>query len=406
MNNFFPVFIFGDHFLCHKNIREIKSQHPISCSTLDLSTESHNSIRMEVGSLGLDHKGKLLILQNLPTRKSTLDFLINLSQTCPKEVLLVLWDSENNAKIDSKTKTLNKTWLDFISKFRKIEGASVINHGDYLNEKNVEDSLEFVRNEFRKNNKYINDENILLFLKIVGYDRLMLHTEIEKLSLTCPDKVDSQFIIENAFYSSKESSLLKLSLALNTGSYEKCLNVLERFLESDFNKNELAVVIFRQARWQLAAIFFWLKGYDWHVIKSKLLNMGKFPALTWHNPNLSDEAKMRDAAVYEEENGRYKYLIDKMGIPSDYLNLNPEKKNRAEILPHFIVADQIVDFIKTKIVQPNQEIKDIKLKVFNRALKVYSFMAEKLAEVRYNENSTQDLQEMLRVFTNMNLNSF
>jgi len=78
-------------------------------------------------------------------------------------------------------------------------------------------------------------------------------------------------------------------------------------------------------------------------------------------------------------------------------------------LPHPIIADQIVWFLESKILPSNQIEEDIEAKkrLFNRSLKVYTFIAKKLEQVRYNvENATQDLYESIKVITNTDLDNF
>jgi len=430
-----PTLIFGDYYLSKNKIIAIKKKYPhYRWLTFDTASESLDNIRMEAGVATFDDCPKALILENIPNRKLVREFLINLGTTCPEDTKLIIWDSNHQIKVDPKTKIFNKTWGDFIKEFKGISGSKIINNGDHLPNKNPTDSINFVISSFEKCKKEISRDVAKLVVSLVGNNRGFLLSDIEKMALTCSPVVTSEFVIANAYPSSKESALLKFAQALGTGSYENAVFAIERFIESEFNANELAVVMLRQARWQMAASHFWKSGMALKEIPQNLMRMGKFPSFIWHNPNNSYEAKKNQAEEYKTEEKMIEYLVNKNGIPRHYLKLvvpvkvkkkkrrskkaakeEPtttiiNKKKRPEVLPHPFVADQIVQFIFNNIVKKNKRegITDIEVreKVFNRSIKVYLFIMDKLTTIRYDTNPMQDLQEMARVLTNTQLDNF
>jgi hypothetical protein len=272
-----------------------------------------------------------------------------------------------------------------------------------------------VVNRFTQLGKNITVRDAKLLISIVGYDRGMLDSEIKKLNLLAPPQVDSQFIIEYAFPTTKESVLYKVSNVLDAGSYEDAINLVDKFLSSDINQNVIAEIFVKKARWQLASAYLFSTGLYWEEIPEQLMAMGKFPSSVWHDNSKNESDKRREAEVYQTPEGMLKFMSKRLGIPSRCFKIKTEEKAKAkttmtrkgaEILPMFFMASQTVDFVK-RIADANklppEELKD---KLLTRAMKVYLFTQEKLAEIRYRSNPVQDLQEMARVLMNVRLEHF
>lgn len=409
-----PLLLIGDYYLCKNQIKIAKSKYSnASWITKNASQDSLDDIRMEASISGWnDDIYKIIVIESIPNRKNVREFLLNLASNCPDFVDLIIWDSENKIKTDPKTKTFNKTWNDFIKKFKKISNAKLINNGDKLDEKNSEDALSFVIKSFKCKGHIIDSNLATLFINIVGYNRGLLLSEIDKLCLIAPKQITSDFILNNAYPTSKESVLLKLVKTYNSCSYEKSIFITERFIESGFNPNELAVIILRQARLQLIAVYCWSKGMNRSSIISELCNMGKFPALTWHDSTKSNPIKKNIANEYKDPLKILNYLTKEHGIPRKYFNIKFKKgkrgKNivegmgRAESIPHPIVAQETIKFLENQLIRKNRNIKDKQL-ILDRSIKVYSFMLKKLINIRYGNNEMQDIQEMVRAITNVEI---
>jgi len=412
-----PILIFGDSYLCKDHIVAAKNKYPAAkWITVDASNDTLNNIRMEAGMRTWDGEIKILLIENIPNRKQVRDFLIDLGKTTPETTKIIMWDSNAHIKIDPKTKTFNKTWAVFLRNFKKIPGSKIVNNGDKLTENESGDSIDFIRQAFAKKKIAIEASDAKLLTKIVGFDRGMLKSDIEKMALTAPPLITSEFIMENAFPSSKEALLYKMSNALNSGSYEHSILAIESFLSSGFHPNELSVVILKAARWQLVACYYWCNGMAWSDIPSRLMQMGKFPSLTWHNPKIDSATKKKESENYKSPEGILKYMLCRNGFPRRYFknkkkdNKKVDKSVRAEELPHPFVAQQIVGYIQNKIIGNNSRegisTTVFKQNVMNRAVNVYLFMHEKLSEVRYGEDPIQDLHEMVRMITTTRLDQF
>ena len=417
-----PILIFGDSYLSKNNIILAKKKYPdATWVTLSASNDSLDSIRMEIGSACWNDSQKFVVVQDIPNRKQVRDFLLDIASSVPSITTLLIWDSNNHIKVDPKTKTFDKTWEAFLRGFRGIQGHKIVNNGMILTEKEQDDSLAFVKKCFVKRGKHIETGEAKLLINIVGYDRGMLDSDIKKMCLTCPDKVTAKFILDNTFPSSKDAVIYKLSNVLDTASYEDSVNITERFFESGVNENVLAETFLRKARWQLIVAYYWYIGINWNDIPVRLMQMGKFPSWIWHNPNIDLNRKKRESDNTKDPEDMLKFLVRKQGIPRKYFKILPApqtesktesksktkaKKKRAEIMPMLFMASQTVNFVRNKVVGGSESSDDIKRKVLNRALEVYLFVQEKLASIRYGQDPSQDLQEIIRVMTNVRLDYF
>jgi hypothetical protein len=388
-----------------------------------------DNIRMEAGISSFDDSEKILLIQDLPNRKAVRDFLIDLASSVPP-CSIIIWDSNNYIKTDPKTKSLQKIWGEFVNQFKKIDGAKVVDSGDELTEKEQTGCVGMIQQEFSKYGKTINYDAGKLLISIVGYDRGMLLSDIEKIALVAPDQITIDFIIEHAFPTSTEAILYKFGNVLDTCSYESAIAMTERFIEVGVNHNVLAEIIVKKARWQLAAIHLWSTGLSWGEVQDKLMEMGKFPSAIWHHPELSLPNKKKHAGEYSTPETMLAFLRFKLGLPAhlfrikhrkpvkktkkstkddDSAPVEPEKSKRGEVIPLPFMAQQITDFIENKVVRFNaQTIKDeaeLKAKLVTRAINVYVLVHEKLASIRYSSgtecNIDQNLFEMIRTMVNI-----
>lgn len=412
-----PILFYGDLYIVHQAIVTAKKKYPdLKWVTKSATTESLDSIRMEASLPSWDDSEKVLLIKEIPDRKATREFLVDLASSCPDFTKLVIWDSEQHIKTDQKTKTIEKTWQEFIDSFKEIEGAKIINGGDQFTEKNIDECIDYVVKCFEKCGKQIGAFEARILINIVGYDRGLLKSDIKKMCITCPDKIDKEFIFENAFPTSKEAILYKISNVLDTGTYEAAINMVEQFLNNGINGNVLAEVFIKKARWQMVVAYLWSTGMPWRNIPEKLMLMGKFPSAIWHDNKMNEGAKRNEAEQYQSPEGIIKFLTDKQGIPRRYLKIVEDKKSKtkttmtrkgAEIIPMIFMADQYVDAVRNYIVTPNIDIseEELKKKVLNRAIKVYLLVQEKLANIRYGKNSSQQLQEIIAILKDNKLDN-
>ena len=405
-----PILIFGDVYVSKNNIIAAKKKyHDAKWVTKSADSDSLDNIRMEYGSCNWDGSDKILIVQDIPNRKQVRDFLINLSES-PSNTKLIIWDSNNCIKIDPETKTIEKSWAEFVDLIRKIKNSKIINNGEKLNEKNDGDTIDFVIKCFENKGKVINAKTAKVLVNVVGHDRGMLDSDIKKMSLVCPDHVDVQFILDNAFPSTKESVLYKIGNALDTGNYEHVIDTIERFLASGINPNVIMEIFIKKSRWQMAVAHLWSSGLSWERIPDYLMSMGKFPSAIWHNDNIDDSRKKSEALVFQDEENIYRFVNRNLGIPSRYIKKNKSEakskgktkitRKNSEIIPMYFMAAQTVDLMKKiALSYGNIDNKKTKEELLSRTIRVYLFIQDKMVSIRANENSTQDLQEMARLLT-------
>lgn len=405
-----PILIIGDPYVGKNNIIAIKKKFPkLRWVEYSLDTDSLNSIRAESGTYSFDDSEKVLFLNELPDRKQVREFVLDLSSTLHPLAYIIVWDSDHHIKIDPKTKSMSKDWREFLDKFKKIKGSKVLENNEPFTEKDNSSVINFIVELFEKYGKKIDFKEARLLINIVGFDRGMLESDIKKMVLTCPEKLSSQFILDNAFPSSQEAIIYKLGNVMDTGSYENSIDMVERFINYGVNENKIADVIAKKARWQMVVASLWKEGMNWDDLAGKIMEMGKFPSKIWHNNEIDVSNKKRESEIVNTPEGIYQYMSVNMGIPKIYFKPIEDKKGKkkSETIPQYFMASQIVDFVRNMVeINRNIEKSEIKNKLMNRAIKVYQFIQDKLFEIRTGANPIQDLQEMIKVMTNRDLSTF
>jgi len=414
-----PILIFGDKFLSKNNVVAAKKKYSgVRWVIKSATKDSLNDIRMESGVSSWDDSEKIILIEDIPDRKGVREFLLDLGASCPSTTKLIMWDSNGHIKVNPKTKTFDKKWGDFVKSFKKIKSNYVINNGSELTEKDDEGCATFIRKTFEGKGHTIGSREIKILIDIVGHNRGMLKSDIEKMCLIAPKKISTDFIINNAFPSSKEAIQYKLANIFDTGSYEDSINMMERFIESGVDPNVISEICVRKARWQMIAAYLWAAGMNWREVSDKIMEMGKFPAIVWHNPNYSASEKRAEALPFQDIDNMRLYMKRKQGLlDRHFRSIKTDSKAKssassisrknAEVMPMSFMADQVTSFVKDKIVKSNNATtNEGREQVLNRSIKVYLFVQEKLAEVRYGSNPMQDLEEMVRVITNVNLKYF
>lgn len=408
-----PILIYGDHFFCGNDISRLKNIYSkYKWVTLSASSRCADEIRMEYGSISFDDTPKVILINELPNKSAIRDFLIDISST-KNENILVIWDSEEHIKIDSKTGDINKTWADFVGIFSQIDGNYIIDN-TFDAQSGEQQYIKFVRDSFAKNSQVINEIPAKLFVEIVGCDRSLLISEIEKFSLLKCKEVTEEIIIENAFPSSSEAILYKFSNILDTCSYEQSIAMMERFLSNGINENVMAEIIAKKARWQLIVCHLWASGMLWGEINDKIMEMGKFPSAIWHNGKVSTSEKKKLASNYNNLKDYIEFLKNKMGIPKSVFkdiyfdeskNGKPSKPKAGEKIPLPFMAEQITKFISNKVVPFNkkriQDEKQLQEAILNRALTIYISVQDGLSQIRYGNNTKQNLINMIMSITNI-----
>lgn len=407
-----PILFYGDIYAAQNKIVSAKNKCPeFKWIVKSAATESLDALRTEASLSSWDDVVKVLLIKDIPNKKSIRDFLLNLSSSCPDFTKLIIWDSDNNIKVDPKTKILDKTWSEFVNNFKQIKGAKVLNCGDPFCEKEKDECIDFVVKCFENHGKTISSRDAQILINIVGYDRGLLDSDISKMCITCPDKIDASFIWDHAFPTNKEAILYKVNNILDNDNFEVAINMVDQFLKNGINENVMAEIFARKARWQMVVSHLWSIGMSWDNITRKIVEMGKFPSGIWHDDKLNTSEKIKKAEQYQSSEGILDFLTSKHGIPREYFKMVENKKDRgkttmtrkgAEIIPMPFMADQYVNTIKNKVVVPNSNIpeNELKEKVLNRGIRVYLFIQIRLANIRYGQNPTQQLYEMVKELMN------
>ena len=412
-----PVLIYGDRFVCLQKINAARERaKDVPWFDFSMKKDDWSDISTEVTTSTWSGEDKLVMIRDVPNQKAAREFLIELCVEYGTYAKIIIWDS-----LDAITDA--KTWTDFVAEFKTIHGSKVVFGGTPFDDKGKDEAIIFTIDRFKSHGKEIERSVAETFVNITGYNRGLIASEVEKLTLTCSSPVSREEIIFNTFRTAKMKTLYELGTALDTGSYELSIEMLHKFLESGMNENVLADVMVRKARWQLIAASYWKSGCQWSVIPDMLVEMGQFPSAIWHNDSIAPSDRRRRSDGMDDRDGIHKYATEVLGLPDSLVGVTPfvpkktktgkEKKataadkklgiGRSERIPMRFMAAQIASFVRHNIVSRNKGVKNLKNKVFNRALNVYSSMHNNLVAIRYGEDSVQQLHEMVRSLTSTDL---
>ena len=425
-----PVLVFGDPYISKNTINAAKKKYKDAhWEVVSASEQDPDEIRMISGFSSFGVTDKVILIQDIPNKKDIREFLIDLVKSSSENLKFVLWDSGNFIKRDPKTKELNKTWGGFVSELVDIPGSKVIDSGSDFTEKENFDCTNFVRESFGKFNKKIGNNAISIFVDIVGGNKGMILSEVQKLSLCCGEEVTPEFILKNAFPTSSEAVLYKFGNSLDSGNFMSAVNSFEEFIFHGANIYVLSEILVKRARWQLAVAQMHKNGIHWFDIPNFLMEMGKFPSSVWHDVGLTSAQKKNSSEDFAEFSDKIEFMTKKLGIPDFYFISEvkevKEKKSKkeesdddegkkkvksgtsGECLPLIFIAQQIVNSVKSGIFESNkckynEEI--LKDKVLTKFLLNYISVLDLMKEIRFNQDNAKSfIYEMMRILADFDL---
>jgi hypothetical protein len=325
-----PILLIGDILLSKKTIVGAKKKYK-NChwEIVNASEQSPDEIRMMSGFNPFGVNEKIVLIENIPNKKAVREFLLDLVKSSTNNLKFILWDSNNHIKVDPKTKEFSKTWIDFVNGIKKTPNSKVIDSGSDFSDKENMDYVKFIQDCFKKYGKVIEDRTAIIFGDIVGRNRGMILSEVQKLSIACPNQLTESFIVENTYPTTSEGVLYKFGNAIDSANMGNAISTLEDFLARGTNHYVLAEILMKKARWQLVTAHLWSNGSSWYEIPDELMEMGKFPSNIWHDSKNSANDKKRLTYQFTGSAGpenRANYLIENLGIPSDFFSIVKSEK--------------------------------------------------------------------------------
>lgn len=414
------VLIIGDSYVSKNIILSAKKKYEkAQWETVSATEQTPDEIRMISGFNSFGNTDKIVLIQDIPNKKQVREFIVDLIQSSTDSLKFVIWDSNCHIKIDPKTREILKTWADFVKVIKNLPNTKIIDNGGDFTEKESIDCIKYVHDSFKKFGKTIDDRAAILFVDVVGRNRGMILSEAKKISLNSPDKVDSKFVLENVFPTSCQNSLYKFGNAVDTGDISNAINSFEEFAAHGVSPYVLADILLKRARWQLVVAHLWMSNIPWMDISDIVMDMGKFPSLIWHDAGMSVAQKKRVSEDYDNLSSKVRFLSLKMGIPKDCFNGlgdcdskegkegKEDKGGSSESIPLKFIAQQIVDVVRSKMVEPNKNkftMDVLKSKVFDKYLKNYITILDLVKDIRYNmKDCNSSIYEIMSILTNFEL---
>lgn len=418
-----PVLIYGDPILSKNAIVSAKKKYKNAHWEVVSATKTPvDEIRMIAGFNQFGVSDKIVMIEDIPNKKAVREFILDIVRSSSPNLKFILWDSNGHIKIDTKTKEIMKTWSDFVNTIKKMPGSKVIDQGEDFTDKENVDCNKFVHDCFKKYGKSIDDKATIVLIDIVGRNRGMLFSEIQKLSINCPVNVDMDFIVNNTFPTSSEAVLYKFGNALDSANISISLMAIEEFISHGINEHVLSVILMKKVRWQLVVAQLWHDGMSWNEIPDEMMRMGKFPSIVWHDSRISELEKKHMSTPYTACDSKIDFMIDKLGFPyysfvkekvvvkkekEDGETEKKERQESGECIPLRFMAQQIVDFVRGKIVEPNRgsfTADELKEKVLKRAMATYLSVSDLMKNMRYEQKEVREcLYQMARAVTDTTL---
>lgn len=400
------IFFTGDKTLCRRDINKLKKQ----CSgsvwhEFSASETSEDEIRTVCGSGSLFFDTSVVVIKDIPNRKAYREFLLNLADTSVTGTRLILWDTNCHVKDTSKPP---KAWSSFIKDIKSRKGSKVVDKGgDFGNSWRDRNSVvDFIQKQFMSRGKTVDHATAVLFGEIVGNNRAMLMTEIEKSCMLDGD-ITKDFVLENVFPSSHEAVLYKIGELIDYRKISEAIAKAREFQQNGIYHEVIAEILVRRARWQLVASYYSVQGYNDYEIVGLLMKMGRFPSLYWHNSSLREPDKLSKSSDVSDELSLKEFMFTDLGLPQDYIRgiAKKAKKSRdgylyCESLPHKIVADKTVAFVRQFESLYKGKTDNEKRAVYNKFLNMYLSVVGSLKNMRYNSScSDSELSKMIFVLS-------
>ena len=405
-----PVLIIGDAKLGKDTVVKAKNKYKTHYwETVSADKQSCDEIRMAAGFQQFGYTKKVVLITELPNRKEVRSFIVDLVQASSDHLKFVIWDSTGAIKLDPKT-GINKTWQEWINELKKNQGFVLVNNGGDFAENDIRDSTKYVQDLFDKRKRQIDNVAAKIFVDLVGKNRSMLSSEVNKICLTSPQKVTKEFILDNTFPSSKEAVLYMFGNDLDK-DYAAAISSLENYVHLGVNANVLAQIIVNKARWHLVICHLYSQGLDWTSIRNEILGMGRFPSCIWHNDQIPAPQKKNLSIKLNDEDNLKEFMTRKIGLPEHYLEIDSPKTKtaskavkRGEVIPMPFMADMMIAYARDYIVSHNKKKyanAELRTKVLERAVSVYLNCSDNLKQIRYSvEDQTECLHEMVKSWTN------
>ena len=410
------ILLYGDPYLAKNKILEIKKKFSSNSSWqhLSLKTDKLDFICSEVCAMSFGNETRFFILEDFSIKtKDDRSFLIRMAKDHSEDSHVILFDSKSAITIDPKTNLPNKTAKAFIKEFKEIDNCRSLNMGSPVDEANQGDIKHFIKHCFEKHDRQISDKLVGVLISIVGYDKGLLYSDIEKLCMIAPKTITHKFILDNAFPTSKESLLYKLSNILDTGSHKDSILMIDRLVKSGFEPTQISYAMCQKIRTQLAISYYWTIDLSYGQIKNALMNMGKFPAALWHSNKYDNQDKKNLSAKYNSVEAKQGYL-KKRGLCSWHFKSHGEigmtkagdlKKVRSSTISHPYVAECAIKFFQKRVLtMPSDGTGgNYKKMVFDKVLHSYLKISDKTFSVRKNDHPLEDLYAICRIICDIGI---
>lgn len=342
---------------------------PLSKKKKEIDQKWFDKFDAELSSLSWDDSKKIVYLKEILDNEKFLVFISEIVKKIPSSNHLVICDP-SNVLVGGKAKKDNYNWTVFFEYCKK--NAYMVNLGISFKTLPKEEQLNFIVDFFKKKEKTISLENAELLLEIVGPSKVFLETEIEKICLIVDEAtISKKDVLNIAFPISQDYPVWMFYTAINTGSFGKIMDAVEKLVENDFNYDSILILSLKQLRW--------------HVICSSQLLHNK-------EINLKDFEKQLSKDKIKEKILKNKCMDPR--INNQLVSIVEKKEIKSENIPSFYNLRDIRTFVENLLPKFCDNPKS-QLSVMRKAIERYLIIYDGLYELR---TCNKDMQNI--VFTN------
>lgn len=207
-----------------------------------------DKVDAEVSCTSWNNDNRVIVIRDLIDDEKFIDFVMDVLFRIPKQNNLVLCDV--NSVIENKKSKNSKKWSKF---FEYCKGnAHVLQLGKDISSMDSNAQAKFVVEQFKQFKKIISFQAALLLIELVGANRTIINSEVEKIcNIIDEQDVTEQHIRDTAFPMSQDYPVWLFYSAFNTGSFKKIMDAAHHLLENGFAHDMILILSLKQLRWQV-----------------------------------------------------------------------------------------------------------------------------------------------------------
>jgi hypothetical protein len=339
-----------------------------------------NTVTNELITLDIFGEPKVVLLRGFPTRKEFREWLVSQVPLIANPNTLVLWDVDGNIADDgdwAAVREVIKNNGQCVARPLPLNAKRKGARGKPQDVYSEQDKVRYIVHAFQTKNLNVSAETASLLLAMLGADRGMIDSEVEKLSLMNVP-ITPELLRECVIPITQDYPIYHFYSAFNSGNYASILVSAQSLISRMKMRPEGVMnLALKQLRWQLVGADAFRREQDMH---SAIRKMG--------------ESKDVDA-VRKRVSTRLSW---RMLCKSQATMLaNPDTEVKQETLTYDPMIQEVVGFIEYRLLRLVPPGTDPKLWVYRAAIDRYLLAQRALVDLRLNPSVSLLNQELRKL---------